>query len=253
MKAVGNCVGLAALGLIGAAASTGSAAVIWDTGAPHLVFFESTGADTYLGFTSGNASASQPQRWSAIPFRIPTGGAHLDQIDADWFLIGGSTATQVKYTIWNRSGLAAPVDGDQVSSGLLGAVSAGIDDPRTTDVTDDWLHQYPVDITLGEGDYYLTIYGDNESGTAPATIGWLTGGDLQDEALEQDFQWRSATFPSPGFEVYNPTTIRAGAAMLDAEDRWNLSFTLHGEVIPAPAAGSILALALVGAARRRRS
>lgn len=234
-----------ATGLFGGAIA--SAGVLWDTGAPHQVNFN--GAESYLGFSSGNLGGGLEQRWAAVPFRIASNGTVINQIDVDWFIVGGSEADNVNYTIWKRTGLNAPVDGDQYASGTLGAFGAGIDDPRTVP-TDDWLHQYSVNIPIDAGDYYLTIYGD---GGAPANnCAWLTGGDLQDEALEQDFMWRSAQFPAPGFQMYAPGTILPGANMADGQDRWNPSFALHGDVIPAPGAMALLALGGLAGNRRRR-
>lgn len=217
---------------------------LWDTGAPHMVNFN--GTDTYLGYSSGDLGAGAEQRWAAIPFRIETlnNDAVIDQINIDWFIPAGGEADNVNYIIWNRSGLAAPVDGNQFASGTLGAYGAGIDDPRVSG-TEDWLHQYPVNIPIPDGSYYLTVFGDG--GTAPNNVAWLTGGDLQSEALEQAFMWRAAQFPSPGFVAYAPGTILPGAGMTDADDRWNPSFTIIGT--PEPTA---IALLLAGIAIRLR-
>jgi hypothetical protein len=225
-----------------------NAGVLWDTGAPHPVNFN--GTDTNLGFSSGNLGAGSEQRWAAMPFKIGAGGAVVNQIDVDWFVVAGSEADTVNYIIWKRNGLNAPVDGDQFASGILGAFGAGIDDPRTA-ATDDWLHQYGgLNINLPEGDYYFTMYGD---GGAPANnCAWLTGGDLQDESLEQDFMWRSATFPAPGFAQYNPGNVLPGAEMADGQDRWNTCFTIYGDPVPAPGAGAVLGLAGLAGMRRRR-
>lgn len=230
-----------AAGLLCAGAN---ADVLWDTGAPHPVNFN--GTDTNLGFSSGNLGAGFEQRWLAIPFRIDAPGTTIDTIEADWFVVAGSEADNVNYIIWNRTGLNAPVDGDQFSAGVLGAYAVGVDDPRTAAV-DDWLHSYSVNIPIPAGDYYLTIYGDG--GTAPNNVPWLTGGDLQDESLEQDFMWRSATFPAPGFQMYNPATVLPGAGMTDAEDRWNPSFRILG--VPEPASLALLGMGALLLARRR--
>ena len=221
---------------------------LWDTGAPHQVNFN--GSETYLGFSSGNLGAGSEQRWIAAPFRIGGGGAIVTQIDADWFVVGGGGADNVNYIIWNRTGLAAPVNGDQVSSGVLGAYGPGIDDPRIA-ATEDWLHQYTgLAINLAAGDYYLSIYGDG--GAAPNNAAWLTGGDLQDPALQQNFAWRSAQFPTPGFVVYNPGSILPGAGMADPLDRWNLSFALVGTPVPEPATILSVMVGLAAIAKRRR-
>jgi hypothetical protein len=216
---------------------------LWDTGPPHMVNFN--GADTYLGYSSGNLGAGSEQRWAAIPFRIDVPGAVITQLEADWFVFAGQEADNVNYIIWNRTGLAAPVAGDEFAMGVLGPFGAGVDDPDVP-IAEDWLHVYPVNIPIPMGDYYLTIYGDG--GPAPNNVPWLTGGDLQDEALEQGFMWRSATFPAPGFQMYSPANILPTAGQ-DPDDRWNPSFALLG--VPEPASLTVLALGALLLRRRR--
>jgi hypothetical protein len=232
----------------GLAAVTASHAVtLWDTGAPHPVNFN--GADTNLGYTSGNGGAGFEQRWAAIPFTVGAPGWQINQVDVDYFIAAGTTPVNVTYIIWDRTNLDAPTV--QHMSGILGAAGPGIDDPRTA-VIDDWLHQYTgLNIALGAGDYYFTIHGGTGAGE---NIAWLTGGDLQDESLEQEFMWRSSTMPGGGFQQYAPANILPGAGMTDPDDRWNPSFTMIGEVVPEP--GTFVAigagLALLVARRRRK-
>jgi hypothetical protein len=205
-------------------------APVWDTGAPKTVI--SNNQEVYLGYLSGNAGTNLPQRWSAIPFRIPTGGAVISQVDANWFVVDGQQGAEVRYIIWRRTGLARPVDGDQVAQGVLGPYSAGVDDPRIPG-GENWLHRYSnLNIFLPEGDYYLTIYSDgvgagNNSGLS--TLAWLTGADLQPSEVEQDFMWRSRFFPNPGFEAYAPTSIQPKSGQ-DPKDRWNCAFVLYGKL-----------------------
>jgi hypothetical protein len=204
--------------------------VVWDTGAPKTVIFNNQ--EVYLGYVSGNVSATLPQRWSAIPFSIPAGGARISQVDANWFIVAGSEGAHVRYIIWRRTGLARPVDGDQVAQGILGPYAAGVDDPRIPGI-ENWLHRYSnLDIFLPAGDYYLTIYSDgigagNTGGFS--ALAWLTGADLQPSEVEQDFMWRSRLFPDPGFEVFAPTTIQPKAGQ-DPKDRWNCAFVLYGKL-----------------------
>ena len=205
-------------------------ATIWDTGAPKTVI--SGGSEVYLGYISGNYSATLPQRWSAIPFSIPAGGAVLSQVDASWFVMDGYQGSVVRYIIWRRTGLAKPEDGDQVAQGVLGPYSAGVDDPRIPG-GENWLHRYSgLNISLPAGDYYLTIYSDGIGAgntTGFTALAWLTGADLQPAAVEQDFMWRSARFPTPGFEVFAPTAIQPKAGQ-DPKDRWNCAFVLYGKL-----------------------
>src|SRR5688572_30135240 len=120
MKAINRIGTLAGAGVLCAAQA--GAAVLWDTGAPHVVNFN--GSDTYLGYSSGNLGAGNEQRWAAIPFRIAPAGAVITQVDADWFIVAGGEADTVNYKIWNRSGLAAPTT--VAVEGTLGAFGAGI-------------------------------------------------------------------------------------------------------------------------------
>ncbi len=205
-------------------------APFWDTGAPKTVM--SDGQEVYLGYISGNFSTSLPQRWSAIPFSVPAGGAVISQVDANWFVVEGYQGAEVRYIIWRRTGLNRPLDGDQVAQGVLGPYTAGIDDPRIPG-GEDWLHRYSgLNLFLPEGDYYLTIYADGIGAgntTGFNALAWLTGADLQPAAVEQDFMWRSRFFPNPGFEVYAPTSIQPKAGQ-DPKDRWNCAFVLYGKL-----------------------
>jgi hypothetical protein len=202
--------------------------VLVDTGAPHQVLYN--GNPSYLGYSSGNL-AGMPQRWAAVPFSIPSGGANITRIDADWFVSPGYEAETINYIIWQRSGQTLPpLPGDERAMGVLGPYQAGLDDPRTPDMN-DWLHIYDgLDIWLPAGDYYFTLYA---AGIGPGnTTGfsdspWLTGGDLQEEDLEQPFMWRSASFPTPGFQPYDNPAIQPAPGQ-DPDDRWNPSFAIYG-------------------------
>jgi hypothetical protein len=218
--------------------------VLWDTGAPHRVLFN--GEPAWVGFGCGDYGPGYEQRWSAIPFRIDTPAATITQIDADWVVSPDNPAENVNYIIWHRTGLDAPVEGDQFLTGVLGPYGPGVDDPRVPGA-DDWLHQYAVDIPIPTGDYYLSIYGDG--GMPGNAIGWLTGADLQDESLEQGFMWRSNRFPNPGFFAYTNPGMQAVAGQ-DPDDLWNLSFTLYG--VPEPGSAALLLLGGAVACRRSR-
>jgi hypothetical protein len=215
--------------LTGFAIDAAEQSVLWDTGAPHEVVYN--GQTIYLGFSSGNLP-DKPQRWAAIPFRIPPAGAVITRIDVDWFISAGYEAATVNYIIWQRQGLAPPQPGHEVSFGVLGPYAVGVDDPRVPEL-DDWLHSYPgLNIPLASGDYYLTIYAEGigpGNTTGYSDTPWLTGGDLQDEALEQPFMWRSASFPTPGFEPYDNPAIQPTPGQ-DPDDRWNPCFAIWGVI-----------------------
>ncbi len=220
-----------ALAIMGARHS-GAQQVLWDTGGPHQVIFD--GNTTYVGYSSGHVSSASPQRWAAVPFRIPPGGATITRMEIDWFVQDGSQGATIDYIIWNRAGLGQPVT--QFAQGVLGPYAPGVDDPRIPEI-EDWLHQYDqINLPIPGGDYYLTIFSSGigqGNTTGFSSAGWLTGGDLQDEALEQGFMWRSAMFPSPGFQPYNPVNIQPAPGQ-DPEDRWNPSFTIWGTLPPPP-------------------
>ncbi len=226
-----------------AIAASAQGDVLWDTGAPHPVVFN--GTPTYLGYTSGTAGAGLEQRWAAVPFRIPAGGATVTQIDVDYFIAAGQEPTGVTFVVWDRAGLAAPTT--MVTSFSM-PLAIPTDDPRIP-AADLYLNQYSgLSLALAGGDYYLTVYGDGDPGVG--TIAWLTGGDLQDESLEQGFMWRSAQFPSPGFQPYNPAAIQPDVGQ-DPDDPWNPSMTIYGDPIPAPASLALLGIGAVFARRRR--
>ena len=212
-------------GTCGRLAAAAPGTLLWDTGAPHE--FIMSGTLDYTGYTSGNISTTAAQDWVAAPFTITGGSATLNQINADWYNYygySGSGAT-VNYEIWRRSGLNAPQSSDLVSSGTLGLYATpGVDDPRIP-LTNAALYQYPVNIPLSAGNYYLSIYA---VGPGNPTLSWLAGADLQPADLQWNGYWRSFLYPSPGFFSDTPSQITPGPAMTDPLDRWNESFTLYG-------------------------
>jgi autotransporter-associated beta strand protein len=200
--------------------------LLWDTGAPHQ--FDISGTENYTGYTSGDLSTTAAQDWVAAPFTITGGSATLTQVNADWYNYYGysGAGATVNYKIWRRNGLSAPQSSDLVSSGTLGSYSqAGIDDPRIPVAGNGVLYQYPVNIPLSGGNYYISIYA---AGPGNATLSWLAGADLQPEDAQWNGYWRSFLYPSPGFFSNTPAAVTAGTAMSDPLDRWNESFTLYG-------------------------
>jgi len=232
---------LAAVSLLSLALSASADQVIWDTGAPNPIL--DGGSDVYLGLVSGS-NVVGPQRWAATPFTIGGGGTTITGLDADWFAASG--ANTVNYVIWQRNGLLAPTTA--VSTGVLGPIDPGIDDPRLFS-GNGWLHQYRgLSIGLSAGDYYLTIYGAGAGG-GYSSIAWLTGAQGVPASLEQDFLWRSGSFPSPGFQPYAPSIFQPVPGSSDPNYIWNPAFTLYAT----PEPSSILPLALgAGALLLRR-
>lgn len=228
---------------------------LFDTGPPRQML--SSGALTFLGYSSGWLSATQPERWMAQPFTLPAGLWEIDQIDVDYFVPAGFEFFELTFTIWSRDGQNAPVDGDQLVSETVFA-PPGLDDPEV-DGVEDWLHEiFPTPFFLAGGDYYLTIYGNNGPGF-PANAAWLgnpeNGINLLD-GVGNPFAWRSSAFPVPGFAVYNPATLTQDPALLaldpaNALDIFNTSFTIY--TVPTPAVLALLGLGGLVAHRRRRA
>ncbi len=222
-----------ALVALAATAGVACADILYDTGAHDTVLFNA--AETNLGWTSGDGGAGLEQRWTAQPFAINE-RSQVTSIFASYF-VPGANPTDIAWTVWNRSGAAAPVDGDQVASGSAPFV----------DVT----ASLATNFVLEPGDYYLTVYG------VGATIGWFTNApnpiNFQD-ANGASWMWRSAQFPSPGFAQYqlDPSVLDVVDPINDSRDYlYSAEFRLEG-VVPTPGAAALLGLAGLGAARRRR-
>ncbi|NNF42778.1 MAG: hypothetical protein HKO59_08080 [Phycisphaerales bacterium] len=226
-------VGVAA-GAFAFCASTASGDVLYDTGAHQGVLFN--GAPTNLGWTSGDTGA-MPQRWTAQPFTLPDGLWNLDTIFAEFFVPAG-LPTDIAWRIWNRTGSDAPGEADEVASGSV--VYSGVpEDPLA------------VDVDLGGGDYYLTVYGIGN------TIAWFTNAPDGINFLDADgnpWMWRSESYPDPGFQFYQLSTDVLDvdpAVGSDPADLYNAAFRLEGTLIPGPGVLALLAIA-GGLTRRRR-
>ncbi len=229
---------LVTVALLGWAVSPSAADLLWDTGPPKTVI--SSGTQQFVGYISGNNSATQPQRWAAVPFRLNT-AATIAEVDADWFAIAGQEAANVNYIFWQRSGLTQPTA--MVNAGVLGAFAAGIGDPRISG-SPAYLHRYTgLNISLDPGDYYFTIYASGGPNANPA-LAWLTGAHQPDPSLSQNFLWRSEMFPNPGFLMYNPSAIQPAPGQ-DPTDRWTTSFTLLSAA-PIPEPGTLALLGVGG-------
>ena len=194
--------------------------ILWDTGPTHTVLI--FGVEAWVGYVSGETSDCG-QRWAAMPFRITEAGTVIKEFQARWFGSNGE-ADHVRYFIWNRTGLDAPTTpADVFLQGELGPVVAGERDYRSAPFFQDF-HTDDVNIAIPPGDYYLTIYGEGTH------LAWLGGCNFVPEELEQEFFWRSCTFPDPGFQAYAPDDIQPGPGMTDPDDRWNLAYMFRGIV-----------------------
>ncbi|MCE5199426.1 MAG: PEP-CTERM sorting domain-containing protein [Armatimonadota bacterium] len=229
---------------------------IWDSGAPHKLYFAGETPETQYG-----AFGCATGRWYAVAFS--TGSiATINRVDVD-FNPTLAEDTSVIYKIWDRTGMNTP--GAVVSSGTLGLTggSLAINDPRVQDEVEgmdsengNFLHRFTgLNIALqANHDYYFSV-----SSADPANHGasWMMGGDLQPENLEMGGGlWRTtddgttwAVRPLGGL-VIDPSTG------LEDEDIVNLSFAMYSnDVVPEP--GSLVAMGtglfgLLGFAIRRR-
>jgi hypothetical protein len=195
--------------------------IIFYPGVQQFVVQVNPAQNVNLGLSSGPISATQPQRWKAEPFTAAAldGAAQWEvtKIIAKGFIAiptaglppgGGIAATQLKWIIWNRTGTAKPVDGDQVASGVV-PMPTPYDDPLDDFATSSYLIPVPEGTFLDPGDYYLTIYGDdptsinNPGGTTACNFAWFIysndGIKLTDGGVHG---WRSNTFPTGGFLLY---------------------------------------------------
>jgi hypothetical protein len=208
------------VGAIATVASLASAqSILFDTGAPLPCTFN--GAVTNLGWTSGNVSATQPQRWAAQPFTLPAGNWHITRIAPAWFT-GTGVNTALGYKIWTRSGQVAPAVADEVVSGFGNVVLDG--DPIITN------------FVLSGGDYYLSVFSGSPQGN---TIGWFTnapnGIHFIDPNNNVPFMWRGTTYPPPSWIMYElAPAVLAPANGSDPNKLYCASFQLLGE--PAPVA-----------------
>jgi hypothetical protein len=217
---------------------------LWTTGPASMVFSEGGCGCFYtpptysgFGYISGRIDAASPQRWAAVPFQLDD-PAHITRLDAYYSDPSATKPTSVEYIIWNRAGLAAPTS--IAASGTLGPYVSYANEGSSQYNPTAFLHQHDLDLSLPAGDYYLTIYGSGTPGKT-AWIAWWSGGNQQNPALEQNFIWRSASYPSPGFQHYSYTG--SSNLLADPKDVYNLAFALYGTEVPEP---SSLALIVFG-------
>ena len=208
---------LASVGAIACLAAVATAqTTLYDTGIYRPCIFN--GASTNLGWTSGNVSAAQPQRWAAQPFTLPAGTWNITEIAPEYFIPAGNP-TDMGWTIWSRNGSAAPTAADEITSGTTPFVAAS--------------SPFPVNVTLTGGDYYLSIYAYSPQGN---TVGWFTNaqnGIHLTDALGVTFMWRASAYPSPGFAVYQlAPAVLSQSPGLDPNKLYCASFALRGYAAP---------------------
>lgn len=201
--------------------------LVWSTGSMEPV---TSGTSSVIGGFPGGTSDTGKVLMVAAPFKVTDlEGTTITQVDAVWGSSAATAPAEIKYIIWQRNALDAPMV--KVTEGVLGPYDEGMDDPR--DYYYYWgLHTYKgLNIPLPQGDYYLSIYG---SGVGPGNTGeygrifWTTGGNRQDETLERAGIWYCQDYPATGF-VNATVSWTVGPYMTDADDIYNPCFTLYGE------------------------
>lgn len=203
-----------------------SQVVLWTTGTPRSIYVNASGQNVFVPVVNGYDGATNPQRWFAVPFRL-TQTSLITELRAYYTNLTPTTNLSVNYIIWDRTDLTAPTT--MAATGSLGPYAPGLPFPGGTS-NNDWDHRHSLNVLLGQGDYYLTIFGSGPTGQQ-SLIGWLAGGALQDPSLEQDFIWRSTSFPTPGFQ---PEIYTGPNQLPDPRDFYNLAFSISGVPIPEP-------------------
>jgi hypothetical protein len=228
--------------------------MLWTTGPASMVFSEGGCGCFYtpptysgFGYISGRIDSASPQRWAGVPFQLDD-PAHITRLDAYYSDPSATKPTSVEYIIWNRTGLAAPTS--IAASGTLGPYVSYANEGSSQYNPTAFLHQHDLDLSLPAGDYYLTIYGSGAPGKT-AWIAWWSGGNQQNPALEQNFLWRSASYPSPGFQHYSYTG--SSNLLADPKDVYNLAFALYGTEVPEPSTVWLAFLGAIFVVRRSQS
>ncbi|MDZ4831999.1 MAG: hypothetical protein SGJ09_17620 [Phycisphaerae bacterium] len=225
--------------------------VIYTTGPQQGVITIASGALGGLGLSSGALSAAQPRRWKADAFTVgtaPGGGVwEMTQIIGKGFQPAGVTNTDLNWIIWNRTGEAKPVNGDQFLQGTV-PYPAGYDNGIDFSANASFALPIAAGTMLPAGNYYLTLYASNPNdanlgaGTAPSNWAWfiyskdginLTAGGLHG--------WRSNdALSAAGFLFYNGLGTFAVQTGDDPNDLYNNVFDILGkgcgaETTPCPA------------------
>lgn len=202
---------------------TGTPSILFETGAQRQVL--SSGSLSYVSWISGAASTTQPQRWTLQAFALSEGcsGYRIQTIAVNGSLSPASLPT-LGWKIWVRRGFEQrPTASDLLAEGTL-PTPAPIDDPRSAPANERF--RLPIDVTLPPGEYWLTVYGINGSGT-----GWFSWYANPADGINApaNSMWRSERYPTPGFSSWTSATITQ-APGLDPADRWRAAFTLEGTV-----------------------
>lgn len=222
---------------------TGFVFVVFDTGPQSFVVFN--GANTNLGLSSGDVTATLLQRWIATPFTVPAAPAGFsswlvtDAVVKGFLAAAPNTVETLNWVVWERTGFTVPVDGDQVASGSV-PLPTPFDDPADNFANGAWALDFGAGFELAPGDYYFTCYGADATAPGQNISNWAwflyaNNGINMLDANNNPFTWRSVTFPTPGFVLYQAAAIQfptpAPIEGSDAKDLYNVAFRING--IPA--------------------
>jgi hypothetical protein len=209
--------------------------VIFNTGGNRAVNFN--GALTNLGYSSGDLSTTQLQRWMAVPFNVPAapgsanGWGATSIVGKGFVAAAPNTVTDLNWIIWTRENFDVPVDGDQVASGSV-PIPAGVDEAEDDAANAAHFINLATPLNLCPGDYYLTLFGSDPTppGQNVSNWAWFTG--AQDGIFMTNasgpFGWRSSTFPAPGFQLYTTPAVVVPAG-LNPNSAYSCAFRIIGD------------------------
>lgn len=212
--------------------------VAFDTGNTRPVQFDATGTGTFtltnLGLSSGFLNAANPQRWYVTPITLPDPGAGqewlITTINVYGFSPAGVLNEALEWKIWCRSDLCEP------PTDLPAAYEgAEVPFPIPFDIVGggaNEVHEINANITIPGGDYWLTAYASNTTGgVTPANFAWFINppNGIQIDCGNGVQGWRSASFPTPGFVIYqlSPLTLQQDAG-LDPNEIYGVGVRILG-------------------------
>jgi hypothetical protein len=148
------------------------------------------------------------------------------------FVPAGVTNTTLNYVVWSRAaGNPAPLAANQL---FAGSVPFPVGYENAADDAALASHDIVAAFNLTAGNYYLTAYASNAAcatGTL-SNFAWFISaydGINNLDSAGAPFNWRSATFPTPGFVKYTGLngayTVQTGA---DPNDLYNTAFDIYG-------------------------
>lgn len=137
-------------------------------------------------------------------------------------------------TIWERDGLTAPEDGDQVTT-IVQPFPTPNELADTSVQDEDLFLALDPPMLLPPGDYWFTAYATGATGGAPAGFVWLTnatGDVIPVTNAAGPAVYRSASFPATDFELYalNPSLQLASASGDDPLKLYSQGMRMLGDL-----------------------